>query len=122
MVGRSKFRGGCPIVRVRRGRVGCRAMLFRPTHSLRMLAVVAAAGAIHAAPAAAAADPDTTPPEITVTVPAEGQVFDSSQGPVATSFACADEAGGSGMATCDGAATLDTTKHGDQTFIVHTTD
>jgi hypothetical protein len=97
-------------------------MSIRPTHCLRMLAAVVAAGAIHAAPAAAAADPDTTPPEITITVPAEGQVFDSSQGPVATSFACADEPGGSGVANCDGDATLDTTKHGDQTFTVHTTD
>jgi hypothetical protein len=97
-------------------------MSLRPTHSLRMLAAVAAVGAIHAAPAVAAADPDTTPPEITVTVPAEGQVFDSSQGPVATSFGCADEPGGSGVASCDGDATLDTTKHGDQSFTVHTTD
>src|SRR3954468_22510640 len=97
-------------------------MSLRPTHALRVLAAVAAAAAIHAAPAAASADPDTTPPVITVAVPAEGQVFDPSQGRVATSFACTDEPGGSGVSSCSGGPTLDTTKHGDQTFTVLTTD
>src|SRR3954468_3858085 len=78
------------------------------------------AGAISAGPAVA--DVDTTPPVITITFPAEGQVITSNQGGVPTQFSCADEAGGSGLATCDGPATLDSTQHGDQQFTVTTSD
>jgi hypothetical protein len=94
---------------------------------LRLLAALAVAGAIFAVPAVAKLDdPDTTPPVITITVPAEGQVIASNQGALPTQFDCVDpvvpNAITSGKATCDGDATIDTTKHGDQTFTVHTSD
>src|SRR4051795_6612791 len=93
-----------------------------PRMSLRaILPLLGAAALLHAAPAAAQ-DPDTFPPEITITVPAEGQVVTSSQGAVETAFSCVDEDGGSGVASCDGDATLDTTHVGDHSFVVHTSD
>src|SRR4051794_21894674 len=92
-------------------------MLLRPF--LRILAAAVVVGAFSAAPAFA--DVDTTPPEIAVTVPAEGQVFASDQGGVPTGFTCTDEPGGSGVATCAGDATLDTARVGDRVFTVQTT-
>ena len=95
-------------------------MSLRASTPLRLLAAVVVVGAVCAGPAVA--DVDTTPPVITVTMPVEGQVIASNQGALPTAFACADEPGGSGVATCDGDATIDTTKHGDQQFVVHTSD
>ena len=95
-------------------------MSLRTSLTLRVLGAVVVAGAITAGPAVA--DVDTTPPVITVTAPAEGQVIASNQGAVPTAFSCVDEQGGSGVATCQGDATIDTTKHGDQTFTVQTSD
>ena len=97
-------------------------MSLRPSAPLRPLAAVVVAGAIFAGPAVADVD-DTTPPVITIRTPTEGQVFASNQGNVATDFSCDDpEPDASGTASCDGDATIDTTKHGDQSFTVHTTD
>jgi hypothetical protein len=51
--------------------------------------------------------PDTTPPTIAVATPTAGQhVFQGAT--IATSFSCADNAGGSGIATCVGPAAVDT--------------
>jgi hypothetical protein len=102
-------------------------MSLRPLASLRLLAVLAVAGAIFAVPAVAKLDdPDTTPPVITVTFPTEGQVIASNQGALATQFDCVDpvipNAITSGKAACEGDPTIDTTKHGDQQFIVRTSD
>jgi hypothetical protein len=93
----------------------------RASIAARLLAATAVAAALIAGPAAAQVA-DTTPPAVTVTVPAEGQVFASDQGGVATAFTCADEPGGSGLATCTAPATIDTTQVGDQLFTVHTSD
>jgi hypothetical protein len=70
---------------------------------------------------------DTTLPTVTLTSPVDGASFDQGQG-VNASFACADEAGGSGIASC--AATggiltghaLDTSTVGPHTFTVTATD
>jgi hypothetical protein len=86
-----------------------------------LLAAAACAAALTAAPAHAQVA-DTTPPAIDVTVPAEGQVFASDQGNVPTNFACHDEIGGSGLASCVGPAFIDTTQVGDQLFTVTATD
>jgi hypothetical protein len=89
---------------------------------LRLLGSLLAAGAIFAGPAVADVD-DTFPPVITITVPTEGQVIASNQGALPTAFSCVDpEPEPSGVATCSGDATIDTTKHGDQQFIVRTSD
>src|SRR5690349_10198360 len=100
-------------------------MSLRP--SLRLLGALLVTGAVCAVPAVAKLDdPDTTPPVITITFPAEGQEITSNQGALATQFNCVDPvvpgAITSGTATCDGDATIDTTKNGDQQFTVHTTD
>jgi hypothetical protein len=86
-----------------------------------LLAAAACAAALTAAPAHAQVA-DTTPPAIDVTVPAEGQVFASDQGNVPTNFACHDEIGGSGLASCVGPAFIDTTQVGDQLFTVTASD
>jgi hypothetical protein len=97
-------------------------MSLRPSVSLRLLGSLLVAGAIFAGPAVADFN-DTVPPEITVTTPAEGQVIASNQGALPTAFSCVDpEPEASGVATCAGDATIDTSKHGDQTFTVHTSD
>ena len=68
---------------------------------------------------------DVTAPAITVTSPAEGAVYTLGEQVVAD-YSCADEANGSGLASCvgsvpDGAA-LDTSAVGPKTFEVSTTD
>jgi hypothetical protein len=92
----------------------------RASIAARLLVATVAVAAVAAGPAVA--DVDTTPPVVTVTAPAEGQVIASDQGNLPTAFTCADEPGGSGVATCDGPATIDTTRHGDQLLTVHTSD
>jgi hypothetical protein len=97
-------------------------MSLRPSASLRLLGSLLVAGAIFAGPAVADFN-DTFPPEITITAPTEGQVIASNQGALPTAFACVDpQPEPSGVATCQGDATIDTTKHGDQQFTVHTSD
>jgi hypothetical protein len=94
----------------------------RAFKSLRLLGALLLAGAACAGPAAAQLD-DTFPPEITVNFPAEGQEITSNQGALPTQFSCVDpEPDASGVATCAGDPTIDTTKNGDQQFIVHTSD
>jgi hypothetical protein len=94
-----------------------------PRAPLAALAAAVAAAALAAGPASAQVA-DTTPPQIDITVPAEGQVFASDQGNVPTNFACHDEIGGSGLAPngCVGPAFIDTTQVGDQLFTVTGTD
>jgi len=84
-----------------------------------VLAAAAAATALAAGPAAAQVV-DTTPPDITITVPAEGQVFASDQGNVPTAFTCHDDTDPNPR--CEGPATIDTTQVGDQLFTVTGTD
>lgn len=73
----------------------------------------------------AAASPDTTPPTISITSPADGAIFTLNQA-VTASYNCADEAGGSGIATCTGpvadGAVLSTSTAGAHTFTVDATD
>ena len=68
--------------------------------------------------------PDLTPPTVTITTPADGAVFTVGQ-IVLADYACADEAGGSGVATCDGPVAsgdpIDTSL-GTHTFTVSATD
>jgi lipopolysaccharide export system protein LptA len=68
---------------------------------------------------------DVTAPSISIAGPADGAVYTLNQ--VATaSYSCADEAGGSGLATCIGAvangAALSTSTAGPHTFTVDATD
>lgn len=109
-------------------------MSLRASPSLRVLGALLVAGAVFAVPAVALDDVDTTPPVITVTFPTDGQVITSDQGNVPTVAKCEDLAPPpgspgaetdnfvSGVATCNFDATIDTTKNGDQQFIVTTTD
>ncbi len=65
---------------------------------------------------------DVTPPTITINVPTDGGTFTQGDN-VTPDFSCADEAGGSGLATCVGSvATLDTSTAGTKTFTVNATD
>jgi hypothetical protein len=68
---------------------------------------------------------DTTAPAITLTTPTQGAVYTLGQ-PVLADYSCADEANGSGVATCQGSvadgAALDTSRVGVKTFEVSTTD
>jgi hypothetical protein len=68
---------------------------------------------------------DTTGPAITVTSPAEGAVYSVGQ-VVAADYACADEPGGSGLATCVGTVPdgvpVDTSSIGQKSFRVDATD
>ncbi|MEV4418455.1 hypothetical protein AB0L40_00595 [Patulibacter sp. NPDC049589] len=64
---------------------------------------------------------DTTPPTISITTPAQGQVFTAGQA-VASIYACNDETDGSAVAHCSGPATVDTTTPGTKTFTVTATD
>src|SRR3954453_21457431 len=84
-----------------------------------LLAATAVATVLAAGPAAAQVA-DTTPPDITVTVPGEGQVFASDQGNVPTAFTCRDDTDPSPR--CEGPAFIDTTQVGDQLFTVTGTD
>jgi YVTN family beta-propeller protein len=68
---------------------------------------------------------DTTPPAITLTTPAEGAIYTLKQ-VVWADYACEDEPGGSGLASCvgdvaDGAA-IDTASVGAKTFTVTAED
>ena len=68
--------------------------------------------------------PDLTPPTVTITTPADGAVYTVGQ-VVLADYDCADEAGGSGLATCDGPVAdgdpIDTSL-GTHTFTVSATD
>ncbi|MDP2711591.1 MAG: hypothetical protein Q8O56_10265, partial [Solirubrobacteraceae bacterium] len=64
---------------------------------------------------------DTTPPSITITTPTEGQRFTQGQS-VASAFTCVDDPGGSGVQTCDGPATVDTSTVGARQFTVTASD
>ncbi|HEV7639576.1 MAG TPA: Ig-like domain-containing protein, partial [Gaiellaceae bacterium] len=68
---------------------------------------------------------DRTGPSVTITRPAEGESFTLNQA-VTASFSCADEAGGSGLATCIGTvangAALSTSAAGPHTFTVTAID
>ncbi len=70
------------------------------------------------------APPDVTPPTVTITTPADGAVFTVGQ-VVLADYDCADEAGGSGLATCAGPVAdgdpIDTSL-GTHTFTVNATD
>jgi streptogramin lyase len=72
----------------------------------------------------AAPPPDTTPPTVTITSPADGSVFRVGE-VVLADYGCADEVGGSGLATCDGPVVTGTaidTSLGTHTFTVSATD
>ena len=68
---------------------------------------------------------DTIPPTATITSPADGATYTKGQ-TITASFVCADEAGGSGLASCVGTvadgAVINTTTVGSQTFTVTATD
>jgi hypothetical protein len=68
---------------------------------------------------------DTTAPDITVTTPASGAVYGLGE-QVAADYTCADEAGGSGLASCTGTVAdgggVDTSSVGEKTFRVEATD
>jgi hypothetical protein len=68
---------------------------------------------------------DVTAPQITVATPSQGAVYDLGQ-QVAASYSCADEAGGSGLASCTGTvangAAVDTSSVGQKSFTVSATD
>jgi hypothetical protein len=70
-------------------------------------------------------DTDTTPPTITLTTPAEGAVYLLGQ-TVNADYACQDEAGGSGLASCVGnvpnGSPIDTGSIGAKTFTVNAAD
>jgi len=70
-------------------------------------------------------DPDTTPPVITLTTPDEGAVYTLNQ-VVLADYACEDEPGGSGLASCVGdvaaGAAIDTASVGPNTFTVAAED
>jgi WD40-like Beta Propeller Repeat len=65
---------------------------------------------------------DATRPTITIRLPHfTDRAFLLGQ-QVATDFSCADEPGGSGLALCEGAASLDTATAGSKTFFVYARD
>jgi hypothetical protein len=68
---------------------------------------------------------DVTPPVTAVTVPANEAIYRLGQ-VVTADYSCEDEAGGSGLASCDGTAppgsVIDTATVGTKTFIVSSTD
>ena len=68
---------------------------------------------------------DATAPDITVSTPASGAVYGLGE-QVTADYACADEAGGSGLATCTGTAAdgaaVDTSSVGEKSFTVEATD
>ena len=69
--------------------------------------------------------PDTTPPDITLTTPADGMAYTLGQ-QVNAEYSCQDEMGGSGLASCVGSvpngAPIDTATVGPKTFTVEATD
>ena len=68
---------------------------------------------------------DRTPPSISITTPADHAVYTLGQS-VPADYACADQPGGSGLASCSGpvaaGAAIDTSSVGDKTFTVTATD
>jgi hypothetical protein len=68
---------------------------------------------------------DTTPPTITLNSPADGATYSEGQAVIA-SYSCADESGGSGLASCTGTVTsgsaISTAGSGTQTFTVTAKD
>ena len=68
---------------------------------------------------------DTTAPTIAITTPADDAVYTLDQA-VTADYACEDEAGGSGLASCDGpvpsGSALDTSSVGAHTFTVNAAD
>lgn len=70
-------------------------------------------------------DSDATDPTVTITTPPDGAVYVLGQ-VVLADYSCADEAGGSGLATCTGdvadGAAIDTSAVGPHTFAVTGTD
>ena len=68
---------------------------------------------------------DVTAPQITLAAPTQGAVYDLGQ-EVAAGYSCADEDGGSGLASCTGTvpngAGVDTSSVGDKSFTVNATD
>ncbi len=68
---------------------------------------------------------DTTKPTITLTTPAEGATYSFYQ-VVNASYSCQDEAGGSGLKSCQGTvangSAIDTASSGTKTFTVTATD
>jgi hypothetical protein len=68
---------------------------------------------------------DETDPEVAIASPADGEVYE--RGEVVTAdYSCADEPGGSGLATCTGTAAdggaVDTSSVGEKTFTVEASD
>ncbi|MET0614520.1 MAG: PxKF domain-containing protein [Thermoleophilaceae bacterium] len=68
---------------------------------------------------------DVTAPTISLATPSQGAVYDLGQ-QVAASYSCADEEGGSGLASCTGTvangAGVDTSSVGEKSFTVNATD
>jgi hypothetical protein len=68
---------------------------------------------------------DVTAPQVTLTTPSQGAVYDLGQD-VTASYSCTDEDGGSGLASCTGTvangAKIDTTSVGEKSFTVSATD
>jgi Bacterial pre-peptidase C-terminal domain len=68
---------------------------------------------------------DVTAPQIALATPAQGASYDLGQ-QVAANYSCADEDGGSGLASCDGTvangAAVDTSSVGEKSFTVNATD
>jgi len=68
---------------------------------------------------------DRTPPVINLSSPADGAVYTLGQ-KVAASYSCEDQAGGSGLASCDGSvadgAPVDTSSFGEHSFEVRAAD
>jgi hypothetical protein len=68
---------------------------------------------------------DRTPPSVAFTNPTDGATYTIGQ-KVLAGYSCADEANGSGVATCEGTlpvgARLDTSRVGGKTFTVRTSD
>lgn len=69
--------------------------------------------------------PDTTPPDITLTTPADGATYTLGQ-LVNAEYSCQDEAGGSGLVSCVGPVRtgdpIDTASVGPRTFMVEAAD
>jgi uncharacterized delta-60 repeat protein len=93
---------------------------------------IAAAGSTSAGPtplnfalARYNAEADTTPPTITITTPPDGTTYVLDE-TVLADYSCADEAGGSGLASCVGnvatGAAIDTASVGAKTFTVNAAD
>ena len=68
---------------------------------------------------------DRAPPAISLVAPADGAVYSLGQN-VAASYSCEDQAGGSGLASCDGSvangAPIDTSSFGEHSFEVRAAD